>query len=103
MIALATLAPLVVPVIGIAANYLLKNFNELEMNKWTIAYAVICNAIFYGLFGKLDSWFAFPEIIKFGLSSLFQLYNCNWVISNWQAVPNKISTEGIGLKVGTCS
>jgi hypothetical protein len=33
MIALATLAPLVVPVIGIAANYLLKNFNELEMNK----------------------------------------------------------------------
>jgi len=62
---------------------------------------VVCNAIFYGLFGKLDSWFAFPEIIKFGISGLFQLYNCNWVISNWQAVPDKISTEGVNLNVGT--
>jgi len=33
MIALATLAPLVVPILGMGANFLLKNFNELEMNK----------------------------------------------------------------------
>jgi len=33
MVALAALAPLVVPLLGIAANFLLKNFNELEMNK----------------------------------------------------------------------
>jgi len=33
MIAIATLTPMVVPLLGIEANYLLKSFNELEMNK----------------------------------------------------------------------
>ena len=101
MIALAAIAPLVVPILGVIANFFLKNFNELEMNKWSIAFVVVCNGIFYGLLGQLDSWFAFPDLIKFGVSALFQLNNCAWVISNWQAVPNKISTEGINLKVGT--
>jgi len=58
MITLAALTPLVVPVLGLVANFFLKNFNELEMNKWSLAYVVVCNGIFYGLWARLDAWLA---------------------------------------------
>jgi hypothetical protein len=81
-------------------GYLTKTFNEIEMNKYVIFWAIFCATIFQGIFVKLDSWLAFPALLKWGLPGLFQLKNLVWVVENWQSVPNKINAEGIKLNVG---